>query len=202
MAMLTPLAAYSWYHISGLKKNVEAAQNIKMYLEKSKESITARTKTSGNAALAYLRGAAKSYVAIVPGAGSYIDSAFDSVGEVFAAHQEEANAITQKAYDDIHTVIRQNGGDDTLQTAIDVLSIFKRYFIELHGIGVKAGGHALAPVWEKYPEAMDSISRALGEMKRVAEHGGPAAKRAFDDAQQQVSRSRVSLFRRWLLNVY
>jgi hypothetical protein len=131
-----------------------------MYLEKSKKSITART--SSNTALAYLssrryRGAANSYVAIVPGAGSYVDSAFDSVDEVFEAHQDEANVITQKG---IHTVIRQNGEDDSLQTAIDILSVFKRYwyFIELHKLGVKAGGHALAPVWEKYLEAMDSIS--------------------------------------------
>lgn len=145
------LAGYSWYHISSFKKNIEDVQNVKKYVEKTQQTLSA------SAALAYLRGVAKSYVAIIPGARFYIDEAFDMVDGIFEAHQEEANAITQKAYDNIHKTIRQSGEDDSLQTAIDILSVFKGYFIELQGLGVKASRSALSIAWDK-SGAMNNIS--------------------------------------------
>lgn len=139
--------------------------------------------------MAYLRRTAKSYTAIVPGAGSYVDAAFDSVDEVFDAHQEEAGAITQRTYDEIQAITRQ--GDDSLQTAVKVTSVLKRYLIDLHGLGMKAGGNAMSPMWEKYPAAKEKLDGAFDELRRLKEQGGPEAKRMFDDAQQQVCVSRL-----------
>jgi hypothetical protein len=135
--------------------------------------------------LAYLRKAAKSYVAIVPGAGFFVDSAFDSVDEVFDAHQEEANAITQRAYDEVRAITRQN--DDSLETAVKVTDVLKKYLVDLHGLGMKAGGSVINPMWEKYPAAKEKLDGAFDELRRLAEQGGPGAKRIFDDTQQQVS---------------
>ena len=159
------------------------------YLTKSKESFSTAGKASSNAALAYLRSAAKSYAAIVPGAGAVVDAAFNSVDEVFDAHQEEASAITQRAYDELQRVIGPGAGaaDDKLETAYRVTSILKAYLFELHALGAKAGGTALAPMWEKYPGAREKIDGTFGEMKRVAEASGPGAKKVLMDTQQQVS---------------
>jgi hypothetical protein len=176
--------AYSWYHFSGWKKTVDATKGIRMYLEKSQQTLADRGRTSSNVAFAYLRKAAKSYVAIVPGAESYVDSMFDSVDEVFDAHQEEASVITQRAYDEIQTITRQN--NDSLQTAVDVMGVLKKYLIDLHGLGMKAGENVLSPMWDRYPAAKEKLDGAFDELRRRAENGGPAARRIFDETQQQV----------------
>ncbi|KAF7977760.1 hypothetical protein HWV62_40655 [Athelia sp. TMB] len=178
---------YTWYHFSGVKQAVDATRGMTTYLAKSKESLSTAGKASSNAALAYLRGAAKSYAAIVPGAGAVVDAAFNSVDEVFDAHQEEASAITQRAYEELQRVIGPGAGaaDDKLETAYRVTGILKAYLFELHALGAKAGGTALAPVWERYPGAREKIDGAFGEMKRVAEASGPGAKKVLMDTQQQ-----------------
>ena len=155
-----------------------------MYIQKSGQSL--KGKASGNAALAYLRNAAKSYVVIVPGAESYVDSAFDSVDEVFDAHQEEASVITQRAYNEVRAITQQKG--DSRQTAVNVMTVLKRYLIDLHELGMKAGGDAISPMWNKYPATKEKLDGAFDEMKRLAEQGGPGAKCLFDETQRQVIR--------------
>jgi len=151
----------------------------------SAQSLLNKNNASSNVALAYLRNAAKSYVAIVPGAGIFVDSAFDSVDEVFDAHQEEASAITQRAYDEIRAITRRN--DDSLETSVKVTDVLRRYLVDLHGLGMKAGGSVVNPMWEKYPGAKEKLDGAFDELRRLAEQGGPGAKRIFDDTQQHVS---------------
>jgi hypothetical protein len=153
------------------------------------KALSDRSKTSSNAALAYLRRAAKSYCAIVPGAGIFVDAAFDSVDEVFEAHQEEASAITQRAYDEIRSITKQN--DDSLETAVKVTDVLKKFLVDLHGLGMKAGGSVINPTLEKYPAAKKKLDGAFDELRRLAEQGGPGAKRIFDDAQQQVGPPRL-----------
>jgi len=176
--------AYSWYHFSGLKRTVDATKSFRTYIEISARALSNKSKTSSSAALAYLRKAAKSYVAIVPGAGFFVDAAFDSVDEVFEAHQEEASAITQRAYDEVRAITRQN--DDSLETAVKVTDVLKKYLVDLHELGLKAGGSVINPMWEKYPAAKEKLDGAFDELRRLAEQGGPGAKRMFDDTQQQV----------------
>lgn len=112
LRIITRVSAYSWYHFSEVKKVVDATKGIRTYLNKS---FSNPGKASSNPALAYLRGAAKSYAATVPGASLFIDSAFDSVDEIFDAHQEEASIVTQRACDELQGIVRQNG--DTLKSS-------------------------------------------------------------------------------------
>lgn len=186
---------YTWYHFSGIKQAVDATQGMRSYISKSQESVSNVSKAgkaSSNAALAYLRTVAKSYAALVPGAGQFIDAAFNSVDEVFDAHQEEASLITQRAYDELQLVIHPSDpskAEDKLEIAFQVTSILKAYLFELHVLGTKAGGSAMAPIWEKYPGAKEKLEGTLGDMKHLAESSGPGAKKIFEDTQQHVRAS-------------
>jgi len=187
--LIVVAGGYTWYHFSGVKQAVDATKGMRTYLSKSKESFSNGGKASSNFALAYLRSAAKIYASLVPGAGAVVDAAFNSVDEVFDAHQEEASLITQRAYDELQLVIRPSDAsnvDDRLQTAFRVISILKAYLLELQSLGTKAGGTALAPVWDKYPGAKEKVDGAFGEMRRLAESSGPGAAKMLADTQQQV----------------
>ncbi|KZP34266.1 hypothetical protein FIBSPDRAFT_1035342 [Athelia psychrophila] len=187
--LIVVAGGYTWYHFSGVKKAVDATKGMRTYLSKSKESFSNEGKASSNIALAYLRSAAKSYAGLVPGAGAFVDAAFNSVDEVFDAHQEEASLITQRAYDELQIVIHPSdasNADDKLEIAFRVISILKVYLLELHNLGTKVGGTALAPMWEKYPGAKEKVEGAFGEMKRLAESSGPGATKVLADTQRQV----------------
>jgi len=169
---------YSYYHFSGLKKIVDAARSFSVYL-------AGESKASSNVALAYLRKSAQSYVASVPGAGLLVDSAFDWVDEAYDAHQEEASVITQRAYDEIQSIVR-NGGNSQ-QIGVKVAEALRKYLVDLHALCMKAGGIAISPMWDKYSAAKEKLDGAFDEMERLAAQGGPNIKRIFDDAQQQVN---------------
>jgi hypothetical protein len=179
------LSAYAYYHFSGIKKTVDAAKRFRVYFDKSGLSLADGNKASTNVALAYLRKAAKSYMAVVPGAALYVDSAFDSLDEIFEAHEVEASIITQRAFNEIQAITRKGG--DSLQTAGEVAAVLKKYLIDLHGLGTKAGGDVVNAMGQKYPGAKEKLDGAFDELKRLADQGGPAAQRVFNDAQLQVN---------------
>lgn len=131
---------------------------------------------------------------MIPGAGSYVDTTFDSLDKIVAEHSEEATDITQKAYDDIQKIVNENsgknGGDLTKtgpDVAFKVLEVLRKSTAELYELGKKAGGHAVDEVLEKNPQLKEKLGGGYEQLKSLVESGGPEAKKALDDVTSQVS---------------
>ena len=88
-------AGYGYYHFSGAKTIVNAASNTKAQIQKLTQNIQNQAPEP-NEALKWLRSTASSYAAFIPGAKSYVDTAFDDLDKVHAKHSDEVEEIVQK----------------------------------------------------------------------------------------------------------
>ena len=88
-------AGYGYYHFSGAKTIVNAASNTKAQIQKLTQNIQNQAPEP-NEALKWLRSTASSYAAFIPGAKSYVDTAFDDLDKVHAKHSDEVEKIVQK----------------------------------------------------------------------------------------------------------
>jgi len=88
-------AGYGYYHFSGAKTIVNAASNTKAQFQKLTQNIQSQAPEP-NEALKWLRSTASSYAAFIPGAKSYVDTAFDDLDKVHAKHSDEVEEIVQK----------------------------------------------------------------------------------------------------------
>lgn len=159
---------YTWYHFSGLKKVVDAKNRAKVYLQETRQSLS--EKHNPSRALVYLRKVAKTYVTPLPGAEVLVDEAFDSVDHIVETHDEEANLILTKAYQEIRDAIRLNGDQRSVTTAIQVMGVLKRRLSELQALGTKVGGDTLGPLWERFPDTQ--IGLGIGELLNLARSVG------------------------------
>jgi len=88
------LAGYTAYQFSDAKKAVDAARKTASYAQQARDKISDSVQATindgkPNEALAYLRKVAQSYVAMIPGASSYIDATFDSFDKLAETHGPE-----------------------------------------------------------------------------------------------------------------
>lgn len=78
-------------------------------MKNAKDSIVANTK-SPNEAIQYLRNISKTYVAIIPGAGKYVDKTFDELDELSQSHGQEVQEIVSKAASEVQETIEVRSG--------------------------------------------------------------------------------------------
>jgi len=181
---LVVAAGYTWYHFSGIKSIVDSTKRARQYLVETAQSY--RQKQT-NQALTHLRNTAKSYAAPIPGAGILVDGVFDAIEPIVHAHAEEAASIVSAAYQEVRAVIQAQGGAKDAQTAVLVLDVVRRRIGDLQVVGGKAGGDALRPILEKFPNAQERLAGGLEELKSLASMG-PAAAKVVSETQEQVKR--------------
>ncbi|KAJ3931598.1 MAG: hypothetical protein NXY57DRAFT_1006758 [Lentinula lateritia] len=116
-------AGYTYYHFSGIKRAVDVSKQSSVYLEQTKQSIVKHS----NEALDYLRQLMKSSVAVVPGSGMAVDILFDSVGQIFEEHREEASAILAKAQEEVESIIKQKDQLTNAQQAAQVMAVVGKH---------------------------------------------------------------------------
>lgn len=176
------LTGYTWYHFSGVKKAVDAARSAKIYLEQTKHRL--RSKPAD--ALSSLRQAAKSYVAIIPFAGIFVDKAFDSIDEVVDAHSDEAQAIAAKTYEDLQAVIEGHDDKAGAQTALKILAILRRDAKEITAVGLKVGGSVIDPLAKKFPAVQDAVRGSVDNFKSFSQTKLPEVRQVYNSTEQQV----------------
>lgn len=89
--------------------------------------------------LKHLRDACKAYVAHLPGAGFFVDKAFDGIDDVVDAHAQEANAFIAKAYQNVQAIISRNRDAPGWNKALEITTIVTQLGMELGALGIKAG---------------------------------------------------------------
>lgn len=145
-----------------------------------------------NQLLQYLRNIARSYIAVVPGMNSYVDTTFDALEKIAQEHYDEASKITQGAYDDIQKIVQESNNkngdlkDVGPAAAFKVLEVLRRRTEELYALGKKAGGSALNEVMESNPQLREVIGSGYEQLRELVESKGPEAKKALDEVTDKV----------------
>ncbi|KAJ3911170.1 hypothetical protein F5877DRAFT_86365 [Lentinula edodes] len=142
-------AGYTYYHFSGIKRAVDVSKQFRVYLEQTKQSIINK---HSNEALDYLQQLMKFSVAVVPGSGIAVDILFDSVGQIFEEHREEASAILAKAQEEVESIIKQKNQLMNAQQAAQVMAVVGKHMNEIGRLGAKASGPLLQPVIARLPD--------------------------------------------------
>lgn len=181
---------YAYYHFSGGKKVIDASKNVHQYVQRTKASITERAPKNPAEALAFLRGIAKSYAGVVPGASAYVDSSFDVLDELHDTHRAELDHILQAAYDDITAILTEasskglDGADAA--TAGRLVTVLAKHMGALNALAGRAGGDAFSRFEQRFPQAAQTLGTSYGELRALAERSGPEAKKIVEDSIKQV----------------
>ncbi|TFY50651.1 hypothetical protein EVJ58_g10953 [Rhodofomes roseus] len=153
----TPSVSYAWYHFSGAKTAQNAAKQAHGYYEDTKRSIAENAPKNPNEVIEFLRKTAKTYVGVIPGASSYVDSTFDALGELHATHGEEVEKILQQGYDEIRQILQDGKSGADMQTGLKVMEVLQRSSSQLEEVGKRAGQDAFQKLGERYPELKEKL---------------------------------------------
>jgi hypothetical protein len=88
---------------------------------------------------------------------------------------------------EIKTVTSEDGSLKDAKTAWKVLDIVKRRMGQLSDVGKRAGGDALGPLMDRYPEVREKIGGSYEQMRILGQLSkGEDAKLMFDETSRQV----------------
>ncbi|KAF2855737.1 hypothetical protein T440DRAFT_464116 [Plenodomus tracheiphilus IPT5] len=174
------LVGYIAYRQSGVRDVVSAAQTTKSYVNSATSKIKEQTPEP-NEALAWLRNAAQSYAAFIPGAKKYVDSAFDDLDAIREKHGDEVDKIVREAYDEMREIL--NKGDMSLVTAHKTWDVITKH---MSRIGELAGD-ASQQIMENHPQLKQKLGGNFDKLKEYGDKYGPEAKKEVDRTWQQIS---------------
>jgi len=180
------LAGYTWYHVSGTRAAVNTARSAADYYQQTKRTVVENAPKNPNEVIEFFRKTAKTYAGLIPGAGSYIDSMFDTLDQLHETHGEDVNKVLQKGYDDVTKIIKENDGGINVDTGMKIMEVLNRSMNELQEVGKKAGQDAFKTLTEKHPEIGDKLGGGYEQLKKMAEKSGPEAKKVLDETTQQI----------------
>ncbi|KAG6920100.1 hypothetical protein DXG01_010168 [Tephrocybe rancida] len=149
---------------------IDTSRRFKIYAEDANKGVSIRFRGH---VLELLRKTAKAYLAVIPGAEIFVDTAFDSLGDVLEKHGPEVERIAAKALDEIRKIAGDT--ENGLQAALKIMEVLRVRLVEIQALTKKIGDD-LAPVAERAPE----------EIQLLAERLGPEAKRVVDERMAQV----------------
>ncbi|MCJ1261870.1 hypothetical protein MMC22_001739 [Lobaria immixta] len=176
---LVLLGVYSWYHYSGTKSLIDIAHETQGRFQ----GITSQLKDTApepNEALQWLRQTAKSYAVFIPGAGGYIDSAFNDLDAIHKKHGKEVDKIVQEAYGELR---------DIAQDGISVTSAQKAWNIlqkHLKRIGDLAADSA-QEILNNHPRLKNKFGGSFDQLKQLGNSYGPEAKKQVDQVWDEIS---------------
>lgn len=172
------LGGYSYYHFSGAKTLINTAHETSASFSKYKEQFKNSTPES-NEALQWLRQTATSYVGLIPGAKSYIDSAFDDIDAIQQKHSAEVDQIVKDAYNDLRNVSEKEMNLGSAQQAWEILQK------HLKRIGELAGDSA-EEIINNHPTLKEKVGGNLNQLKQLGDNYGPEAKKQVDETWEQI----------------
>ncbi|CZR59637.1 uncharacterized protein PAC_09531 [Phialocephala subalpina] len=172
------LAGYGYYHTSGAKSMVNAASATKAELNKLTKGLQA-SAPEPNEALKWLRSAATSYAAFIPGAKSYVDSTFNDLDKVQAKHGDEVDKIVNNAYNELKEASKSGA---TMQTATKAWTILENAMSELGRLASDSASEIL----DNHPQLKEKVGGNLDQLKSLADSYGPEAKKELDATYKQI----------------
>lgn len=174
------LVGYIFYRQSGAKDVVAAAKSTKQYVNSATQKIKEQTPPP-NEALAWLRNAAQSYAAFIPGAKGYVDSAFDDLDAIRAKHGDEVDQIIREAYDEMRTVL--GNGDLSLVTAHKTWEVISKHMSRISELA----GDASQQIMDNHPQLKEKLGGNIDKLKEYGDKYGPEAKKEIDRTWKQIS---------------
>jgi arsenate reductase-like glutaredoxin family protein len=171
---------YIFYRQSGARDVVVASKTAKGYVTSATQKIKEQTPEP-NEALQWLRNAAQSYAAFIPGAKTYVDSAFDDLDAIREKHGEEVDAIVREAYDDMRKTL--GNGDMSLVTAHKTWDIITKHMSRIADLA----GDASQQIMDNHPQLKEKLGGNVDKLKEYGDKYGPEAKKEVDRTWNQVS---------------
>lgn len=172
------LIGYGYYHFSGAKTLVNTARETSASFNKYKEQFKQSTPEP-NEALQWFRQTVTSYVGFIPGAKSYVDSAFNDIDAIQQKHSGEVDQIVKDAYNDFKNVSQKGM---SLEAAQQAWEIFQKH---MKRIGELAGDSA-QEIIDNHPTLKDKVGGNLDQLKQLGENYGPEAKKEIDETWDQI----------------
>ena len=175
---LVLLGGYGYYHFSGAKTLINTAHQTSASFDRYKEQFKKSTPEP-NEALKWFRQTATSYVAFIPGAKSYVDSAFDDIDTIQQKHSAEVDQIVKEAYDDFKNVSEKGMSFETAQQAWEILQKHLKRLGEL-------AGDSAQEIIDNHPTLKKKVGGNLDQLKQLGEAYGPEAKKQVDETWDQI----------------
>ncbi|KAJ4318416.1 hypothetical protein N0V94_004462 [Neodidymelliopsis sp. IMI 364377] len=171
---------YIFYRQSGARDLVVASKQTKNYINSTTQKIKENTPEP-NEALEWLRNAAQSYAAFIPGAKGYVDSAFNDLDAVRAKHGDEVDSIVKEAYGELRDVLK--GGDISVFTAQQAWQVLVKHLGRIADLS----GDAAQQIMDNHPKLKEKVGGNLDTLKQLGDQYGPEAKKEVDRTWQQIS---------------
>ena len=175
---LVLLGGYGYYHFSGAKTLINTAHEASASFNQYKEQFKKSTPEP-NEALKWLRQTATSYVGFIPGAKSYVDSAFDDIDTIQQKHSAEVDQIVKEAYNDFKNVSEKGMSFESTQQAWEILQKHLKRLAELTGDSAQE-------IIDNHPTLKDKVGGGLGQLKQLGDNYGPEAKKQVDETWDQI----------------
>ena len=172
------LGGYGYYHFSGAKTLINTAHETSASWNKYKEQFKQSTPEP-NEALKWFRQTATSYVGFIPGAKSYVDSAFDDIDTIQQKHSAEVNQIVKEAYNDFQNVSEKGMSFESAQQAWQILQKHLKRLGEL-------AGDSAQEIIENHPTLKEKVGGNLDQLKQLGDNYGPEAKKQVDETWDQI----------------
>jgi hypothetical protein len=170
---------YIFYRTSGARDVVMATKTTKAYVNSATQKIK-ETTPEPNEALAWLRNAAQSYAAFIPGAKGYVDSAFDDLDAVREKHGDEVDRIVREAYDEMRSVL--SNGDVSLVTAHKTWEVLSKHMSRIADLA----GDSAQQIMDNHPQLKEKVGGNWDKLKEYGDKYGPEAKKEVDRTWKQV----------------
>lgn len=171
---------YIFYRTSGTREIVQATKTTKDYVNSATKKIK-ETTPEPNEALQWLRSAAQSYAAFIPGAKHYVDSAFDDLDAVREKHGDEVDSIIREAYDEMRDVLSH--GDLSIVTAQRTWEVLSKHLSKIADLS----GDAAQQIMDNHPQLKEKVGGNWDKLKEYGDKYGPEAKKEVDRTWKQVS---------------
>ncbi|KFZ11776.1 hypothetical protein V502_07388 [Pseudogymnoascus sp. VKM F-4520 (FW-2644)] len=169
---------YGYYHYSGAKTIVDGAAATK----KQFRNITSSMKDSApepNELLKWFRSTVTSYAAFIPGAKSYVDSAFNDLDKIEQKHRGKVDEIVREAYSDMREATKSGL---TIETAHKTWEILQKHLGKLSELASDASGEIL----DNHPKLKEKVGGNIDQLKQMAESYGPEAKEQVNKTYDQI----------------
>lgn len=179
-ALAAVTVGYIFYRTSGARDVVVASKTAKGYVNSASQKIKEQTPEP-NEALQWLRQAAQSYAAFIPGAKGYVDSAFNDLDAIRAKHGDEVDQIVREAYTEMRQVL--GSGDMSLVTAHKTWDVITKHMSRIADLA----GDASQQIMDNHPQLKEKMGGNIDKLKEYGDKYGPEAKKEVDRTWQQIS---------------
>lgn len=127
----------------------------------------------------WLRSTAQSYAIFIPGAKSYIDSAFNDLDAIQEEHGDEVNKIISQTYSELKDATK---GGASLETAQKSWEILEKCFKQLGDLASDSASRIL----DNHPELKEKVGGNIDQLKNMANQYGPEAKEELNRTYSRI----------------